>query len=443
METLYRQHVAHVQELYGNACQESALKCDGILVHSGSEHCYYGDDRHIPFQAFGHFLYWLPVNRPDQFVLYRHDRQPVFYQVVLQDYWYDQNVTLPDFCSGALELIRCGSVEEVATHIGDNLLYMGPESGMADRLGCEPITASPAGEQVVATLDFQRAYKTEYELAQLRDANRLGLLGHDAARACFEDGGNEYDIHLAFLRASGQLDNDSPYTNIVALDQHAAILHYQHKSRANQSSARVLLIDAGCRVHGYGSDITRTWVRDTAHPVFTDLRNGLEEIELALVSEVAPGKPYPTLHDSALRQLSQLLLDTGVVTGSTDELLEKGISQRFLPHGVGHLLGIQVHDVGGHQANRAGDPAPPPPNAPALRNTRMMDADMVFTIEPGCYFIPMLLDPLRNETEAGLVNWGLVDELMPLGGIRIEDNVRVTTEGAENLTRGPQPSQHL
>ena len=106
-----------------------------------------------------------------------------------------------------------------------------------------------------------------------------------------------------------------------------------------------------------------------------------------------------------------------------------------MPHGVGHLLGIQVHDVGGQQKDIAGGSSPPAEHSPALRNTRIMEENMVFTVEPGLYFIPLLLEAERNQARGKFINWELVDALYPCGGIRVEDNVRVTEQGVENLTR--------
>ena len=106
-----------------------------------------------------------------------------------------------------------------------------------------------------------------------------------------------------------------------------------------------------------------------------------------------------------------------------------------MPHGIGHLLGIQVHDVGGRMKNAQGEIQPPPEDYPALRTTRMIESGQVFTVEPGLYFIPVLLNPERNTARGKLIDWEVVDAMMPLGGIRIEDNVRVTDTGVENLTR--------
>jgi len=268
----------------------------------------------------------------------------------------------------------------------------------------------------------------------LRAASKLGIQGHAAARACFLQGGNEYEIHQAFLNACQILEEETPYTNIVALDDKSAILHYQNKRRQSGQDSQVLLIDAGCRVNAYCSDITRTSTKTTVHPVFLSLVTGLDALEHALVNIVSPGMTYPELQPRALRGVAHLFLEHGICQGDADSLCEAGVPQWFMPHGVGHLLGIQVHDVGGHQLDENGARLPPPEDSPALRNTRIMAENMVFTVEPGLYFIPLILEPRRKTAEAEFINWNLVDELCPCGCIRVADSVRVMAGGGENLT---------
>ena len=117
------------------------------------------------------------------------------------------------------------------------------------------------------------------------------------------------------------------------------------------------------------------------------------------------------------------------------EAVALGLTRPFYPHGLGHHLGLQVHDVAGKQANPKGDPQPPPPQHPNLRTTRTIEPRQLFTIEPGLYFIPMLLRPFRQNEHASRFNWKLIDELTPVGGIRIEDNILVTESGGRNITR--------
>ena len=430
----YANHVATLTSKY----EQILAAGQSVLIHSGSEQYYFGDDRGIVFQAFGHFAHWLPVNRPDHFVLVKAGDEPRYFQVVPQDFWYDQSLQidadLEPAIHEAFDVVRLSSIDDVAKQTDLTACdYLGPNPAWAAAQGiAQAKTNAPA---LLALLDFARAVKAKYEIDQLRLANQQGLVGHAAAAECFLSGGSEFEIHNAFLQACSLLEYETPYTNIVALDTNAAVLHYQHKSRARVPNAQLLLIDAGSRINGYGSDITRTTPSQHCHPVMDSLITGMEALELEIVASVKPGVTYPTLHDQAIAGVASLLVEHGIAKVAKSELIERRLAHAFMPHGVGHLLGIQVHDVGGHQRNASGGRIEPPAHSPALRTTRMLSEDMVFTVEPGLYFIPMLLDPLRTGDAREALNWPLIDELIPSGGIRIEDNIRVTATGAENLTR--------
>ena len=425
----YAQHIAHLQALYEQSING---EFEGVLVHSGGGQCYFADDREVVFQAYGHFGHWLPINRPNQFLLVRPGRKPVYYQVVPADYWYEQDFPVHEQWRESFDLRPLAALEKVPAP-DKGTAYLGPDPEIARRIGVAPENCNPQG--LTRRLDFARAIKTPYETEQMRAANRLALRGHRAARACFLAGGGEFDIHLAFLESCRQLEEELPYTPIIALNEKSAILHYQHKRRQLAGPGRVLLIDAGCRVNGYCSDVTRTWTGHSAHPLFRDLAAGMDDLQQQLVRAVRPGLEYVDLHLGALGKLAALLLGLEICRGDAEELWEKRIPHLFMPHGVGHLLGVQVHDVGGRQRDSTGAPTPPPEHSPALRTTRAMTENMVFTVEPGCYFIPLLLEPVRESPAAGLINWDAVDDLYGHGGVRIEDNVRVTADGVENLTR--------
>ena len=430
----YANHVATLTSKY----EQILAAGQSVLIHSGTEHHYFGDDRAIVFQAFGHFAHWLPVNRPDHFVLVRAGDKPRYFQVVPQDFWYDQSLQidadLEPAIHEAFDVVRLSSIDDVAKQTELTVCdYLGPDPSWAAAQGiAQAKTNAPA---LLALLDFARAVKAKYEIDQLRLANQQGLVGHAAAAECFLSGGSEFEIHNAFLQACSLLEYETPYTNIVGLDTNAAVLHYQHKSRTRVPNAQLLLIDAGSRINGYGSDITRTTPSQHCHPVMDSLITGMEALELEIVASVKPGVAYPSLHDQAIAGVASLLVEHGIAKVAKSELIERRLAHAFMPHGVGHLLGIQVHDVGGHQRSASGGRIEPPAHSPALRTTRMLSEDMVFTVEPGLYFIPMLLDPLRTGYAREALNWPLIDELIPSGGIRIEDNIRVTATGAENLTR--------
>ena len=436
----YANHIATLTRTYTDALlyvANEGAQLAAVLVHSGAENHYYGDDRGVAFQAYGHLLQWIPVNRPNQFIYFRPDAKPIYFQIVPSDFWYEQDIEVEAEWEETLTIVRLSSLDELSAqlkqHSVADVAYIGGHADIASSLGIDKGLINP--ETLLAYLDFSRAVKTGYELEQLRAANRLALLGHAAAKACFLAGGSEYEIHMAFLQATQNLEDECPYTNIVALNEKAAILHYQFKRKTNADKGSVLLIDAGCRVKAYGSDITRTSVSENVHPEFRSLVAAMEALELELVDEVEPGKTYQSLHTSTLGKIARVLVNHNICTGEVEDLVDLNIPQLFMPHGVGHLLGIQVHDVGGHQSDISGTVLPPPENSPALRNTRVMEEDMVFTVEPGLYFIPLILEAERSSDRGRLINWNTVGDLYPCGGIRIEDNIRVTSDGAENLTR--------
>jgi Xaa-Pro dipeptidase len=267
----------------------------------------------------------------------------------------------------------------------------------------------------------------------MRLAADRGAAGHVAAEAAFRAGSSEFDIHRAYCEAVSHVDAELPYGNIIALNEHGAVLHYTNLDRSVPERTRSFLIDAGAQVHGYASDITRTYSHTDSQ--FQALIDRMNTMELAIVEKVRAGVDYRDLHVGTHRMLAEVLVDAELASGDPDTLLETGVTSAFFPHGLGHLLGIQVHDVGGHQENESGTVISPPDGHPFLRLTRVLTEDMVLTIEPGLYVIDMLLENLRGTPAESHVNWATVDWLRPFGGVRIEDDVRVMANGQENLTR--------
>ncbi len=438
-QTLFQQHITALEHSWGEALQQTMPDCDAILVHSGSSHNYFADDHAPPFKAWGHFLRWAPLDRPDQFVLFVPGHKPRVLALVPRDFWHDQTLTTESWWADCVDITCMENLSELASLLPQvsSLVFLGENRTLAVELGVPAAAINPAS--LLSWLDYDRAVKTDYEISRLREANAHALSGHAAAEQTFRAGGDEYDIHHAYLAACRVLDQELPYSNIIALNEKAAILHYQNKrryaDRASKPANKVLLIDAGCRAYGYCSDITRTWAADDAHPVFHDLLNGMQTLQATLVGSVKPGVSFADLHRQAHLAIAQLLVDAGICHGDAETLVSNGTSTVYFPHGLGHLLGLQVHDVGGRLANRSGELAPPPDAWPGLRNTRSLDAGAVVTIEPGLYFIPALLETARKSAMAKSINWTLTEALMPFGGIRIEDNVLATVDGADNLTR--------
>ena len=282
-------------------------------------------------------------------------------------------------------------------------------------------------------MHFERAVKTEYEIECMRRANALGVRGHVAALAAFCDGASEYAAHMRYLEACGQREEEMPYNNIVAYNEHAAVLHYQHLDRSTAQPLRSLLIDAGAQYRGYAADITRSHA--AAAGVYADLVGEMDRAQLQLCAEIVAGRDYREVHLTAHRLIGDLLHRVGLIGRSGEAAIELGLTGVFFPHGIGHLLGLQVHDVGGIMADSDGHERKRPEGHPYLRMTRLLEPGVVVTVEPGVYLIDSLLATARADQRREYINWPMVEALRPYGGIRIEDNVVTTAAAPENMTR--------
>jgi len=167
---------------------------------------------------------------------------------------------------------------------------------------------------------------------------RRAVPGHLAAQAAFLRGESEAGIHRAYLLATGHTDRDLPYTNIIGLNEHAAVLHYQYQDEQAPAESRSFLIDAGAQVNGYASDITRTWVA-AGHDEFAALIAAMEREQLALVDEVREGVDYRDIHLSTHRRVARVLREAGLVNMGEEAMVAEGVTKPFFPHGIGHLLG--------------------------------------------------------------------------------------------------------
>ncbi|MET1023099.1 MAG: Xaa-Pro dipeptidase, partial [Pseudoxanthomonas sp.] len=289
-------------------------------------------------------------------------------------------------------------------------------------------------ESVVEYLAWHRSYKTPYEITLMRQAQTLAVRGHRAAESAFRSGASEFQIHMAYCAAVGQDASELPYGNIIGLNEHAAVLHYTELERHAPAQPRSFLIDAGASAAGYASDITRTYAAD-AGSEFKAMIDALDAAQINMGQAVGPGVDYKQLHIDAHLSLMGILKDFGVITVSPEAALASGVSAAFFPHGLGHPLGLQVHDVAGFAESDRGGRIPRPEGHPYLRMTRALEPGMVVTIEPGLYFIDMLLDDAKAAGHGSAIDWDRVAHFKPFGGIRIEDNVLCTEAGADNLTR--------
>ncbi len=424
---LYRAHLSTIKARADSALERSGH--DHLLIASGIEKYEFLDDRPYPFKPNAQFKAWLPlVRHPYCWIAYTPGRRPVLVYYQPDDYWHVPPSAPVGAWVDEFDIRVISDPAEAVKHL--------PTGGKAAILG-ETDAALPGfapnnPKTVIDYLHFHRAFKTGYELDRMRAAQRRAVPGHIAARAAFQAGASEMQVHAAYLAATGHTDLDLPYTNIVCLNQHAAVLHYQYKDVAAPDRHRALLIDAGAEVDGYAADITRTC--DNGDSEFAELVAAVDEEQQALCAKVRAGTDYRDLHLECHLRLGNVLRTLGVVDMDPGEMLSTGLTSTFFPHGLGHPIGLQVHDVAGF-SDEQGNLIPRPNGHPYLRMTRTLAPGMVVTIEPGIYFIPTLLSKLKATPQAKAVDWDKVEALLPYGGVRIEDEVHCTDAAPENLTR--------
>jgi Xaa-Pro dipeptidase len=194
-----------------------------------------------------------------------------------------------------------------------------------------------------------------------------------------------------------------------------------------------MLIDAGAECGGYASDITRTHSLRNAD--FAALIRAMDDMQQTLCAGIRAGVDWRDVHLRAHQLTAILLRDADITSVSPEEAVATGVSSVFLPHGIGHLLGLQVHDVGGFMLAPEGGEIPRPPGHPFLRLTRVVQEGFVVTMEPGIYFNDQLLNAAKGDSRGARINWPRVEAFRRFGGIRVEDNLAVTANGCENLTR--------
>ncbi|PWQ99723.1 Xaa-Pro dipeptidase [Leucothrix arctica] len=430
MKSLYAQHLETLQARSEQALEHCGF--DYLIIGSGHSELRFLDDYQVPFKSNPHFSQWVPLqDKQHCWLLIRPEQQPVLLYYQPSDFWHLIDKLPDDEWATLLDVKVYDKKNTLDVGFGrlsgKGAIISPPREG-ANLWGCQQ---NPS--DLLDYIHYKRAFKTEWEQQNLRKANDIAVLGHNAAERGFLAGDSEYQIHQAYLSATQQCEKNLPYGNIVALNTHGSILHYQYQNIERPTESHSLLIDAGATYQGYASDITRTFT--PTGTLFADLVAAVDQAQQELINTICDGYDYVKLHQVMRGKLASILSRFNIVYLDVEGQLETGIINTFFPHGLGHLLGLQVHDIGGFQQSLSGSVKAAPEHSPALRLTRTLASDMVITIEPGLYFIESLLAKLASDENSKYVNWSLIDELRPYGGIRIEDNILVTKAGYENFTR--------
>ncbi len=261
-------------------------------------------------------------------------------------------------------------------------------------------------------LASMRLVKDASEIAAMRQAARISAGAHARAMRAARAGLHEYELEAELLYEFRRHGAQAPaYPSIVAAGANACVLHYAAGDTVLRDG-ELVLIDAGCEVDSYASDITRTF---PVNGHFSGPQRALYDLtaaaQAAAVAATAPGRSWNDAHEAAVRVLAQGMLDEGLLQGSLDGVIESGAYTRYYMHRTGHWLGLDVHDAGDYRSG---------PAAPEDRPWRNLEPGMVLTIEPGIY-VRAADDVPRQFHDIG---------------IRIEDDALITHEGCELITRG-------
>ncbi|XP_045071433.1 xaa-Pro dipeptidase-like [Coregonus clupeaformis] len=292
-----------------------------------------------------------------------------------------------------------------------------------------------------------RLTKTDMELEVLRYTNRISSEAHKEIMKNVRPGQKEYEMESLFQHycySHGGMRHTS-YTCICGTGNNGSVLHYGHAGAPNDKTIHdgdMCLFDMGGEYYCYSSDITCSF---PANGKFTPDQKAIYEAVLkssrAVMAAIKPEVKWTEMHRLADRVHLEELVKIGILRGSVEDMLKVHMGSVFMPHGLGHLLGIDVHDVGGYPEGieRVNEPG-----LKSLRMGRLVQERMVLTVEPGIYFINHLLDQaLANPAQSCFINNEVLARFRGFGGVRIEDDIAVTASGMELLTCVPRTVEEI
>ncbi|MEQ1602515.1 MAG: Xaa-Pro aminopeptidase [Methylophilaceae bacterium] len=388
-------------------------------------------DSHYPYRFDSYFYYLSGFQEPESFLLLIAGAEPKsvlfcrdkdlereiwdgfrYGPIAAQsEFGFDETYSFAELDEIVLKLLA--NQPKLYFTLGADATWDARVTGWLNQLRAQARSGVSAPNEIVdvrVLLDEMRLYKSAAELDVMRKAAAISAAAHENALKITRPGMMEYEVEAAFLHEFYRHGSRSPaYSSIVAGGANACTLHYG----ANNSALKggdLLLIDAGCELEGYASDITRTFpVNGKFSPAQKDLYTLVLAAQAAAIEQVRPGKRWNEPHDAAVEVLIRGFIDLGLCQGTPESVLESGDYKRFYMHRTGHWLGLDVHDAGAYKY----DPAHEQSGA-----WRILEPGMVLTVEPGCY-----VRPAENVPEHF---WNI--------GIRIEDDAVVTANGCEIIT---------
>ncbi|CAL8172017.1 unnamed protein product [Prunus armeniaca] len=287
-----------------------------------------------------------------------------------------------------------------------------------------------------------RVTKSDLELSLIQFANDISSEAHVEVMRKVRVGMYEYQLESMFLHHTYMYGGcrHCSYTCICATGENSSVLHYGHAAAPNDRTLEngdLALLDMGAEYNFYGSDITCSYpVNGKFSSDQALIYNAVLEAHNAVISTMKPGVSWVDMHKLAEKVILESLKRGSILVGNVDDMMVERLGAVFMPHGLGHLLGIDTHDPGGYPK---GLERPKEPGLRSLRTARELQEGMVITVEPGCYFIDALLVPaLGSSNTTKFFNHEAVSRFKGFGGVRIESDVLVTDTGCKNMTKVPR-----
>ncbi|MDR2119629.1 MAG: aminopeptidase P family protein [Tannerella sp.] len=422
----------------------------GILLFLGNDEvgANYADNCY-PFRQDSTFLYFfgLPYAGLSAVIDVDNDREIIFGNELTVDeiVWTGAQPTLREKCesAGIAHIKRPDELDaclQAAVRQRQPIHYLPPYRA-EHRIklwalpGVHPSREKPSVEFVKAVVNL-RNYKTDEEVAEIEKACRVTAEMHRAAIALIRPGRYEYEV-AAEIEAVAQRHNCRLSFPTIATVNGQTLHNHYHGNRIKRGD--LFLTDAGAETEmGYAGDMSSTVPADG---VFTPRQREIYDIQVAChkaaVAALRPGIRFETVYDISARVITEGLTALGLMRGDADEAVREGAHALFYPHGLGHMMGLDVHDMenlGETYVGYDGAPKSKQFGRRSLRLARTLETRFVHTIEPGIYFIPELIDQWKSEKKcASFICYDKVEAYRDFGGIRNEEDYLITETGARLL----------
>ncbi|XP_055377226.1 xaa-Pro dipeptidase-like [Condylostylus longicornis] len=431
-----------------------------IFLRGGTNTSFNDTDQKYIFRQESYFQYMFGVKEPECYgaINAKTGRSTLFVPRLPAEYavWQGRIYTLDDFKKHyeVDEVYYTDNMEKFFHSMNTSLILTlfgtnsdsGLQSEPASFPGIEKFKVN--SEMLYPIIAECRVLKSPDELEVLRYVAKVSCDAHKRIMKMIRAGMMEYEAESEFLHYCYKYGGcrHPSYVCICPSGANSATLHYGHANAPNNrriEDGDMCLFDMGANYAGYSSDITCSF---PVNGKFTEkqkfIYNAVLDARNAVMSTARDGISWVDMHRLACKTILQRLKEGGVLKGDVDEMMKSGLHAIFMPHGLGHLIGVDVHDVGGYLAGQPERPVEP--GFDKLRFARILKAGMYITIEPGCYFIEILMNKaIEDKNLNKFINVEKFEEFRNFGGVRLEDDVLVRENDVENFSIVPRTVEEI